>query len=168
MRADNLVLDASPLIILFKAELLSELSFVGRTWIIPKNVCDEIEQKRSVDSVIEKIEINADVSRPEEVNVDPLVASWDLGSGESAALTVALQTDGVVAVLDDLQARKAAKSLDVPVVGTLGLILRGHKAGYVDSVEGSIQKVVDAGLYVAPNVIKRVLRVANNGGRYGV
>ncbi len=163
MRSENLVLDASPLIILFKAELLSELSAVGTTWIIPESVCDEVGQKRSVDSVIEKIELNADVSRPAGANIDPLVASWDLGAGESAALTVALQTGDVVAVLDDLQARKAAKCLDVLVMGTLGLIVRAHKAGHLDSVEEGIQKVVDAGLYVGPNVIERVLRVANNG-----
>ncbi len=138
---------------------------MGGMWIIPEMVSEEVEPKRSMNLLMAKIELNAHVSRVEIVDVNPLVRSWDLGAGESAVLTVALQNCDAHTVLDDLQARKAAKSLDVPLVGTLGLIVRAYKAGYVDSVEVAVQRVMDAGLYVGQEVINRVLRAANNGDR---
>ena len=50
--------------------------------------------------------------------------SWDLGEGESEVLTIALQKGNATVVLDDLLARKCAKLLKVPLIGSIGLLVK--------------------------------------------
>jgi len=41
-----------------------------------------------------------------EISIDPLVAAWDLGQGESAVLSFALKNAEYWAVMDDREARR--------------------------------------------------------------
>ncbi|GAG57371.1 unnamed protein product [marine sediment metagenome] len=63
-------------------------------------------------------------------NINPLVANWNLGQGESEVITLAIE-EGSTAVLDDLQARKCATVLNVKLMGTLGLLLLSKRKGVV-------------------------------------
>ena len=56
--------------------------------------------------------------------------SWDLRSGESAVLSLALEHPGSWVVLDDKLARQAALHLNLPLLGTAGMLLRAKRAGY--------------------------------------
>jgi predicted nucleic acid-binding protein len=47
------------------------------------------------------------------------VAGWDLGSGETQVLALALSRGGPEVVLDDRQARRCARSLGLATTGTL-------------------------------------------------
>jgi hypothetical protein len=57
-----------------------------------------------------------------------------LGAGETEVLTLALETPGAWAILDDGPARRAATRLDVSVRGTLGLLLDAKARGLVTEV----------------------------------
>lgn len=54
--------------------------------------------------------------------------SWDLGAGESAVLSLALEHPGSWVVLDDKLARQAAVHLNLPALGTAGILLRAKRA----------------------------------------
>ncbi len=68
--------------------------------------------------------------RVSDVVVPSSILGWDLGDGESQVLAHCL-LGGHLAVLDDGEARAAAKVHAVPLVGTLGVILRARRAGLV-------------------------------------
>src|ERR1700758_1617197 len=51
------------------------------------------------------------------------LATWHLGQRESEVLKYARRNSGTVAVLDDKAARRLARALDIPLTGTLGIIV---------------------------------------------
>lgn len=58
----------------------------------------------------------------------------DLGRGEASVLALALETPGATALLDDGLARKVARARGIPVVGTLGVLLRAKAKKLIEQV----------------------------------
>jgi predicted nucleic acid-binding protein len=91
--------------------------------------------------------------------VVPLAYSID--PGEAAVLTWALAHPGVEAILDDLPARRCARSLGLRFRGTLGLILDAKRIGTIAAARPVIEAARDAGLYLSDSVVAEALtRVA--------
>ena len=87
------------------------------------------------------------------------VAGWDLGGGESEVITVALSQPGTGTVLDDSQARKCAKLLNIPLIGSLGLILRARRENLIPLAKPAIERLISVGLYIDPKTIAEVLAI---------
>ncbi|MBC8430525.1 MAG: hypothetical protein H8D96_01270 [Desulfobacterales bacterium] len=100
----NLVINASPIILLGKADLLKTISPLAKRWIIPDGVIHEVQAKRPIDSYLSGLASNSEVVRKTVLNIHPSIAAWDLGHGESEVLTLALEKPRAGVVLDDLQA----------------------------------------------------------------
>lgn len=110
----DFILNASPMILLGKADLLKTISPLAKSWIIPKGVIREVEKKRSIEPYVSDLSYKSTVLKKSSSRTHPLIAAWDLGQGESEVLTLALEQDGACVVLDDLQARKCAALLIFP------------------------------------------------------
>jgi predicted nucleic acid-binding protein len=82
----------------------------------------------------------ADADWLEVLNVPPpipeAIRAWDLGAGESAVLAWARRNAGALTVMDDLQGRRCAASLGVPVMGTLAIVLAAKRLGRLGSIRG--------------------------------
>lgn len=59
-------------------------------------------------------------------------ARFSLDSGETAAIAFALEHAGSLLLTDDEAARRACAALELPAVGTIGLILEAARARRVD------------------------------------
>jgi len=149
------VFDASPLIVLGKAELLTTISPLASYWVIPEIVVQEVSQKSPIEPFLRQLSENAKIKRQSMENL--LVANWNLGEGESEAITLAMENSGYGVILDDLQARKCAKVLNLPLIGSLGLIVKAKKEGLLEVAKPAFQKLMASGLYVAPQLIETVL-----------
>jgi len=57
-----------------------------------------------------------------------------LGPGESEAIALAMEIGGTWLILDDLAARRLAESLGIPLLGSLGLLLKAKDQGLITSV----------------------------------
>lgn len=90
------------------------------------------------------------------VEIKPLIASWNLGDGESEAITFAME-NSEYGILDDLQARKCATLLNWPLMGSLGIIVRAKKEGLLEVVKPTFEKLIASGLYVDRQLIEKVL-----------
>jgi hypothetical protein len=53
--SDNFILNASPIILLGKADFLKTISPLAKSWIIPKGVVVEVEKKRSIEPFLFEI-----------------------------------------------------------------------------------------------------------------
>jgi len=95
------VLNASPLILLGKADLLRTVSPLAELWTVPDGVIAEVESKRSIDSYFLELEYSSRVSRESVNHIHPLVAGWDLGQGESEVLSLALKKNTQAKVILD-------------------------------------------------------------------
>ena len=63
--------------------------------------------------------------------LSPEIVEWDLGAGESQVLAFGHENPGCEAALDDLDTRRCAASLGIPLTGTLGVILRAKSEGKI-------------------------------------
>ena len=88
------------------------------------------------------------------------VGDWNLDSGESAVLSIALEQPGTQAVLDDLSARQCAQALGIPLLGTLGLILIAKQLGMIPEVRPLLDSLRHAGFYVSDGLVESVLKQA--------
>jgi predicted nucleic acid-binding protein len=96
---------------------------------------------------------------------DPLspagvLLAWDLGAGESAVLSLALERQGSWVVLDDHLARQAARSLNVPLLGTAGILLRAKKSGHLPRVAPVLTRLDSLGFRLKAETRHHILRLA--------
>jgi predicted nucleic acid-binding protein len=150
------ILNASPIILLGKAGLLKTVSPLADLWIVPEKVVSEVEAKIPISANL------SDLSHYEiefAQQLDPLVMSWDLGPGESEVLTIALKKGNAAVVLDDLLARKCATLLKLPLIGSIGLLVKARRIGLIDSVRPEIEKLIEAGLRIDPETLKKVYTI---------
>ena len=79
------------------------------------------------------------------------------GAGREEVLEYARRNSGTVAVLDDKAARRAAHALNIPLTGTLGIIVAGVQMKLVPSLSTAIDAVRACGLYVDSTTVSRLL-----------
>ena len=142
----NLVINASPIILLGKADLLKTISPLAKAWIIPEGVIREVEAKRPIEHYLSDISSNSKVIREKVFKTHPSIAAWDLGAGESEVLTLALKKPGAGVVLDDMQARKCATLFDIPLIGSLGLIVLAKRKGLLNQAKPGMDRLIAMGL----------------------
>ncbi|MBW2004067.1 MAG: DUF3368 domain-containing protein [Deltaproteobacteria bacterium] len=164
---ENWVLNASPIILLGKAELLKTVSPLAKVWIIPKGVIREVETKRSIEPYLLEISHNSEVVQENVSKIHPSITAWDLGQGESEVLTLALGKAQTGAVLDDLQARKCATLFDIPLIGSLGLILMAKRKGLINFAKPEIERLIAVGLHIDSSMLNRILIRIGEGGKEG-
>ena len=155
------VVNASPLILLGKINRLDLLEKLCPSFVIPYPVSLEILAGPDLDPA--KIWMqNAHVCTrvvPNETIPEEIIA-WDLGAGETAVLALASSQTGAICVLDDLAARNCAEVFHLPVIGTLGILLKAKLAGIVPRLQPEIDHLVSVGSMLAPSVIHKVLTLA--------
>jgi predicted nucleic acid-binding protein len=158
----TLIFNASPLIILAKAGLMDVVCGLAETLWVPSQVAAEIHQKPDPNDPARVWLANGKpkVHLVPDYPIDPFVAGWDLGRGESAVLSLPAPEQNTFRVLDDLAARRCALALGLSVMGTLGLVLLAKKRGFLPSIEPALQSVVASGLFISPHHLSAIQRAA--------
>jgi hypothetical protein len=87
--------------------------------------------------------------------------SWDLGAGESAVLSLALEHPGSWVVLDDKLARQAAVHLKLPLLGTAGILLRAKRAGHLSAILPVLNQLAALGFRLTPGTMRNILDLAH-------
>lgn len=150
------IADASPIIVLARVD---RLDLLGARIIVPKAVAAEIRAGRAEDPARLAVE-SGRFGAPPDIEIPAEVLEWGLGAGESAVLAFALATPVSEAVLDDAQGRRCARALVVPVVGTLGLVVRAVRLGTLPTAAPVVRALVAAGLRLDDALVADVLRRA--------
>lgn len=96
----------------------------------------------------------------DQAEVDVLPANR-LGRGERAVIAYARSHTGCVAGLDDRQARLLADQLGLPVVGTVGVLVKGKKLGLIQSVQALLEEMQAKGFRISRDLYSESLRLAN-------
>jgi predicted nucleic acid-binding protein len=151
------VVDASPLIFLASIDQLVLLKRLAGEVIVPAAVLHEVLAAKDLHPELAALgsaawlRVEPDRSLPEEV------AAWDLGAGEAQVLALALHHPSCEAVLDDLQARRCARDLGIPVLGTLGVILRAKRRGDIVAARPLVEELLRQGLYLSESLVRAAL-----------
>ncbi len=138
--------------------MFKALAPLAATWLVPTAVLDEIAVKSPIEPFLRDLSISSQMLEASIAQIDPFVAAWDLGRGESEVITLALSRAETGAVLDDSLARKCAKVLEVPLIGTLGLILKATRENLIPNARLAIGRLLSVGLYAGPETIASLLK----------
>jgi predicted nucleic acid-binding protein len=149
--AECWVTNASPLIVLTKVGLERPLTELPDELLVPAAVAREVrgasEAARSGPD-----QPGADLCIVDAPPPPQEIAAWDLGPGETAVLSLALADPSRRAILDDAAARRCARAIGVPVLGTLGVLVRAKHAGVLHRIAPTIERLREVGLYVSDEV----------------
>jgi len=154
------VVNASPLILLADIAQVSLLEALSTQMVIPDAVAEEIRAGPQEDAAKRWLKSSGQAFIRRLETIDPIIAAWDLGAGESEVLSWARRSPGYEAVLDDRVARNCAVSLQIPVRGTLGVVLLAKREGLLSHVQPIFQQLLDSGLRIAPKVLNTALKLA--------
>lgn len=153
---ERLVVNASPLIFPARVEGLAWLHQLSPApLLIPRAVLEEV--RAGGEDLATRVEAAAWSELVDDVGVPTPVAGWDLGRGETQVIAVSWATRAATAVLDDGHARKAARSLGIPIVGTLGVILAARKKGWIAAARPVLEGLTAQGMRLAPALLEAAL-----------
>lgn len=157
MHIESVVINASPLITLFRSGQAHILPQLFSRIIVPQAVWQEVVLDEWEDAAALALRQQT-WPLIEETEISPRVAAWSLGAGETAVLSYALAHAPLRAVIDDMDARRCAQTLGIPIFGTGGLLVLAKRRGLLSSVGEAIAKLRNAGLWLSED-IAQVLRV---------
>ena len=125
------VVDASPLIVLGKAGQLELLAKLAGTLVVPMAVYREVTVRKEEALLMAFLEQHGQLHIEVDGELRPEVLAWDLGSGESQAISMEARMGAERVVLDDLEARRCANSLNIRVIGSLGVVVKAKQKGLI-------------------------------------
>jgi len=155
--ADVWVVNASPVIVLAKAGHLQLLEQMASELLLPEPVVAEVLAGPAADPARQALAAGWG-TRVTVGTPAPELLEWGLGPGETAVLALALETAPSTAVVDDAAARTCAKAIGVPVIGTLGVVLRARRQQRIASARDVLKGLVRLGLYVEDEIVRSALQ----------
>lgn len=155
------VVDAGPLIFLAKLERLDLL----------RRGADDVT---TVPAVMREIEAYSDTAaqalaaatadwlrvRAPANSTAVAVLLGDLDAGEAEAMILARELNADRLVLDDLDARRHARRLGLPVVGTVGLLLAARLRGDIVALRPELDRLLHLGFRISAQLLDEVIHAA--------
>ena len=124
---------------------------------MPKPVATEILHRGQQDITAKAIEqIDWLITQPVS-QIPTIITEWHLGAGGSSVLALANEHPGTETIIDDLAGIKCAACLNIPVRGTLGVVLIAKKRGLIPKARPVIEDMMSTGLYLSRKVVDRAL-----------
>ena len=161
------IFDATPLIYLAKTECLALVEKLDHECFLPRRVYREV-----VPTGIE--EGYADAKRIERATESGVLSIFvveetgffeklrryeGLSTADVSVLTLAEARNGT-AIMDEASGRTVADAEGIPIRGTAFFVLQLQREGIIDAEEArsTIDAMLDAGWYCAPDVYARIVR----------
>ncbi len=153
MSINRVIVNSSPLIVLFKSQQAELLPQLFPEILVPEGVFAEVTMAGEDDAAARQLPNVAWIQAVEVTYIVPEVATWDLGKGESQVLSLASTTTECAAIVDDRAARRCAQTLGITTIGTGGLLILAKRRGIISSISPGIQALQNAGLWLSETVV---------------
>lgn len=83
-----------------------------------------------------------------------------LDKGEASAITLATELEDARLILDDLKARKTAKSMNLKITGTLGVLVKAKQKDCISSIREIIELLRSTDFRMSETLIEEIIRQA--------
>ena len=164
MSAPLIVTDAGPLIALSVGEVLEQCLTLYDGLLVPQTILDECTTDASAPgaALIASMHTRGRFQVVDQMLLAPLDPAFaqGLGTGEIAVLAHAA-AHGLVAMIDERRARRVAKALNVPVIGSGAMVIQLKRRGLIDSVVPVLAAWKAHGYFLADAIRKEILLRAN-------
>jgi predicted nucleic acid-binding protein len=158
MSSNQWVVNASPLILLGKAQHLELLVALADTVVVPQAVASEVCAKPDGAAILTELTAFPTCRVAALEPAPPEVLAWDPGAGETQVITHAIIHGADRVILDDLEARRCAKAMGLRIIGTLGIVGRAKSMGRIAQAAPVIEHLRRTGLYVSDALVQSILR----------
>ena len=81
-----------------------------------------------------------------------------LGPGESEAIALAGELSAVRVILDDKKARRIARQLNLPVTGTVALLIQAKQRGLIAKLSDLLDQLTAVGFFLSDSLAEAALR----------
>jgi predicted nucleic acid-binding protein len=85
----------------------------------------------------------------------------DIDPGDASAITLAIESEPSLLILDDNKGRKVAQRLNLNYTGSLGVFLKAKKAGIIPDIKTILNKVQQTNFRYSAAVLQEILFLAN-------
>lgn len=154
------VINASPVILLAKAEVIQFLPRLCDELVIPAGVVGEVHNVHISDAGKKWLENEGRQFVYQSPQIHPALVDWRGGHGEAEVISWALQNMGFIAVLDDRRARLLAKKNNVPLIGSLRVIVMAKERGLIPAAKPALERLRGVGAYLSDELIDRAIILA--------
>ena len=155
----EIICDTSSMQYLHQLGLLHLLPQLAERVFVPQAVVEELAVGRALGFNVPDPTTLAwvEILNPSSQVVLPLVTG--LGQGETAVLALGLEMPGTVVVLDDRLARRTAEALDIPLTGTLGVLIDAKRQSLIPEVSPLLDQLQQLGFRLSARMREAVLSV---------
>jgi predicted nucleic acid-binding protein len=84
-------------------------------------------------------------------------------AGEAESIQLALEKNANILIIDDRKGRKIAKSRDIRIIGTGGILIAAKRKNILDEVAPILDNLAGVGYRLAPDLCRRILELADEG-----
>lgn len=153
----NVVSNTGPLIALAQIGQFNLLQALFEQVIIPPAVRAEIQDDVSLAA------LTAAGWLVVYAPADPLavqVLREELDAGESEAIILAKERSAELLLIDERAATRKARALGLSIIGTLGVLLLGQKAGHLTTLKPHLEQLRRTGFRMSTSLYTQVLQAA--------
>lgn len=150
--SSSVVSNSSPLIALEQLGLLNLLEQIFSDIVVPPAVVKEVAPTVTLPAWVKEQALSQAIGSQ--------ILSASLGAGESEALSLALELRASLLILDERPARRLAGALGIPIMGTLGLLLKAKNLGFIPELKPQLEALLQHDFRVSPTLYAQVLKSA--------
>lgn len=152
----KIIVNSTPLIALAKVNKLEILKGMYEHIIIPEAVYKEVTEKddvasQRVEAAWEWIEV-----RKVDSDLDCRMYKAKLHDGEVEVMLLAQEIGADAVVIDDGAARKTAEYLELPLTGTLGVMIKAKQRGLLEAVMPVVQQMEQNGIFFSKELKEKI------------
>lgn len=156
----TVIVNTSPLFYLHRAGCLDCLEKLYGEIVIPEAVALELEEGRRIGEDVPVIK-NYRWIKVRKVTIPAFIKIIsDLGRGEAEVLALGCEEKEPLLIIDDSLARRIAKLQAFKFTGTAGVLLKAKKEGHIAEIKPLIEKLREAGFYLADKLIADILKMS--------
>jgi predicted nucleic acid-binding protein len=160
---EKVVSNTTPILALLRIEKLDLLRELYGRIMVPEAVYNEIEAGKNTGiymdiATLDWISIEK-IQNAAQTNPPPELARLDLGETEAIMLTLEQNAD--LLIIDEKHGRECANCLNIPITGTVGVLLRAKQRGMIPEIAPLLERLVSAHSWLNKHLIADALALAN-------
>ena len=150
--------DTSVITYLFQLDCITLLKDLFQETIIPQAVKEELEKISSQRDILNQYDWIKVKAIENLVLFDSL--SNQLDRGEAEAITLSLELNADILLIDEKRGRKIATEYGIKITGLIGVLIDGKQMGLIENVKPLLDRLIyEIGFRISPKLYDYVLSV---------
>jgi predicted nucleic acid-binding protein len=155
----KVISNTTPILSLLKIGKLDLLQKLYGEITIPEAVYSEIEVGKEKSYYV-------DLKSIAWINIEKIDTSetklylFDLDDGEAEVVILAREQNADLVILDEIIGRNYAKQLNLKLTGTLGILLKAKKKGFIDKILPLLNELTQKGSWINPKLMMQIVKIA--------